>query len=95
MNEQKTHSQSVEIADLAKAWLVLVAFTLAGYALSFLEGDILSKAGPLIIAALILLKSRIILRRYLGLTASPAWYSMLSSTIFVIMIVCAGLLVFV
>jgi hypothetical protein len=95
MSEQKTHSQSVEIADLAKAWVVLVGFTLAGYALSFLEGDILSKAGPLIIAALILLKSRIILRRYLSLTASPAWYSMLSSTIFVIMIVCAGLLVFV
>lgn len=95
MSGQKNNSQSVEIADLAKAWVVLVGFTLVGYALSFLEGDILSKTGPLIIAALILMKSRIILRQYLGLTSSPAWYSMLSSTIFVIMIVCASLLVFV
>lgn len=95
MSETQPNNEPVEIADLAKAWVVLVGLTLAGYVLSYLEGGILSKLGPLIIAALILLKSRIILSRYLGLTRSPAWHSMLSSTIFVIMVVCAGLLVFI
>ncbi|MCT4656350.1 MAG: hypothetical protein N4A65_11110 [Cohaesibacter sp.] len=94
-NAPAPQDQSVEIASLAKAWIVLVGFTLLGFALSYMEGGVLSVISPLIIAALILLKSRIILKQYLGLSRSPAWHSMLSSTIFVIMIVCAALLVFI
>lgn len=88
-------TEPIQFGDLARAWVALVALTLAGYALSFLDGNYLSKVGPLIIAALILIKSRLILTRYLGLMRSPAWLSMLSSTIFIIMVICAGLLVFI
>ena len=100
MSNQTHHAnhgeaQSIEIKDLALAWVYLVGLTLAGYVLSYLDGDILSKAGPLVIAALILIKARLILTRYLGLNRSPAWLAMLSSTIFVIMAISAGLLVFI
>lgn len=97
MNNQTSQisNTKIDFGDLAKAWFVLVFLTLAGFALSYLEEGWLSKIGPLIIAALILAKSRLILTRYLGLTRSPAWLSMLSSIIFIIMVVSAGLLVFV
>lgn len=94
-HSSKAHGGKIEFGDLFRAWAILVALTLAGFALSYLESGWLSKAGPLIIAALILAKSRLILTRYLGLTRSPAWLSMLSSIIFIIMVVSAGLLVFV
>lgn len=97
MNDQSSQAKDskFDFGDLFKAWIILVALTLAGFALSYLEGGWISKIGPLIIAALILAKSRLILTRYLGLTRSPAWLSMLSSIIFIIMVISAGLLVFV
>lgn len=74
---------------------MLVALTLLGYTLSLFNSALLVYVGPLIIAALIFLKTRIILTRYLGLTRCPAWLSMLSSMIFTLTVICAGLLTIV
>lgn len=97
MSNQSSQMESAGagFADLFKAWILLILLTLVSFALSHLQWGGLSKAGPLIIVALILAKSRLILMRYLGLMRSPAWLSMLSAIIFTIMIVSAGLLFFV
>ncbi|EEA96632.1 hypothetical protein [Pseudovibrio sp. JE062] len=95
MQNEKTTSRSVPMNDLFKAWVVLVALTVLGYALSLINSDLLVYVGPLIIAALILFKARIILTQYLGLNRCPAWLSMLSSMIVAITVICAGLLTFV
>ncbi|SFL01862.1 hypothetical protein [Pseudovibrio ascidiaceicola] len=95
MNTNKTPPKSIQMNDLLKAWVVLVALTLLGYGLSLFSSELLVYVGPLIIAALILFKARIILTRYLGLTRCPAWLSMLSSMIFALTMICAVLLTFV
>jgi hypothetical protein len=95
MDTNKTPPKSIQMNDLLKAWVVLVALTLLGYGLSLFSSELLVYVGPLIIAALILFKARIILTRYLGLTRCPAWLSMLSSMIFALTMICAVLLTFV
>ncbi|KZL10900.1 hypothetical protein [Pseudovibrio sp. Ad26] len=95
MNTNNPPPKSIQMNDLLKAWVVLVALTLLGYGLSLFSSELLVYVGPLIIAALILFKARIILTRYLGLTRCPAWLSMLSSMIFALTMICAVLLTFV
>ncbi|WP_057465218.1 hypothetical protein [Pseudovibrio sp. POLY-S9] len=94
MDTNKTPSKSIQMNDLLKAWVVLVALTLLGYGLSLFSSELLVYVGPLIIAVLILFKARIILTRYLGLTRCPAWLSMLTSMIFTLTMVCAALLTY-
>jgi hypothetical protein len=61
-------------ADLVRAWLALVALGLAASAIAALVGPPpvprLAAAGVL---ALAWAKARLILARYLGLAAAPAW----------------------
>ncbi|MCV6600871.1 MAG: hypothetical protein OIF54_04800 [Cohaesibacter sp.] len=92
MNAQPPKMHGIKITDLLKAWVMLVSLTLASFAMSYLEAGFLAKISPLIIAVMILLKSRIILTRYLGLMQTSAWYMMLSATIFIIIVICAGML---
>lgn len=94
MDTNTTTSKSIQMNDLLKAWVVLVALTLLGYGLSLFSSELLVYVGPLIIAALILFKARIILTRYLGLTRCPAWLSMLTSMIFTLTMICAALLAY-
>ncbi len=95
MDRDDTADQKSSSGDLVKAWGILVVLTLAGYGLSLINTVLLAYMGPVVIAALILFKTRIILRSYLGLTRCPAWLSLLSTMITAITVVCAGLLMVV
>ena len=95
MEHNKMPPQSIQINDLLKAWVLLVTLTLLGYGLSLFSSPLLIYVGPLIIAALILFKARIILTQYLGLTRCPTWLSLLTSMIFTLTMICAALLTFV
>ncbi len=95
MENNRTESRRIPMNDLLKAWVFLVVLTVLGYVLSLIHSPALVYVGPLIIAALILFKARIILTSYLGLTRCPAWLSMLTSMILAITAICAGLLTYV
>ncbi|NVO54746.1 nitric oxide reductase F protein [Rhodobacteraceae bacterium B1Z28] len=65
------HSFNISSERLVFAWLILLAFSFASAVLTMLPVPSAVGGGGIMFLALV--KSRVILSRYLGLAQSPAW----------------------